>query len=29
MLSAGEMPPPEFSRTEVARILIDAMCKPV
>jgi sulfate adenylyltransferase len=29
MLSAGEMPPPEFSRAEVARILIDAMRKPV
>jgi sulfate adenylyltransferase len=25
MLSNGEMPPPEFSRPEVARILIDAM----
>ena len=25
MLRAGEMPPPEFSRPEVARILIDAM----
>lgn len=25
MLRAGELPPPEFSRPEVARILIDAM----
>jgi sulfate adenylyltransferase len=25
MLRAGQLPPPEFSRPEVARILIDAM----
>jgi ATP sulfurylase len=24
MLGRGEMPPPEFSRPEVARVLIDA-----
>jgi sulfate adenylyltransferase len=28
MLSGGVMPPPEFSRAEVAQILIDAMRKP-
>jgi ATP sulfurylase len=26
MLRAGQLPPPEFARPEVAQILIDAMC---
>jgi ATP sulfurylase len=25
MLAAGEIPPPQFSRPEVARVLIEAM----
>jgi ATP sulfurylase len=25
MLRAGELPPPEFSRPEVARVLVEAM----
>jgi ATP sulfurylase len=25
MLAAGEIPPPQFSRPEVARVLIDSM----
>jgi sulfate adenylyltransferase len=29
MLQAGEMPPREFSRPEVAQVLIEAMCQPV
>ncbi len=29
MLRAGEVPPPEFSRPEVARVLIDSMRQPV
>jgi sulfate adenylyltransferase len=28
MLRAGELPPPEFTRPEVARILIEGMAKP-
>jgi len=29
MLQAGEIPPREFSRPEVARVLIEAMRQPV
>jgi len=29
MLQAGQMPPREFSRPEVAQVLIEAMCQPV
>ena len=29
MLQAGEMPPREFSRPEVAKVLVEAMRRPV